>query len=275
MSPSHTEPAPDSASTGSETPVTAVVRTADVLSYLATSPSRPVGVTEIAAALDLSKAVVFRILVSLLDRGYVEFDAASRRYLLGPQTLKLGMAYQERADVQRSAHDALVSLSDRSGETATLSLRTGWERIYVDQALPREDIKMVVAIGRPFPLHAGASSKAFLAFLAPAEQERFFEQHRQLASLTERTIVCSAALRAELKEIRQRGWSTSSGERQIGAASVAAPILGADGQPTAVISVCGPAERFASRRADATELLLEEASRLPRHQWWGPSAACR
>ena len=242
--------------------VTAVLRTADVLSYLAESPNRPVGVTEVATALGLSKAVVFRILVTLLDRGYVEFDEQSRRYWLGARSLSLGMAYLERSDVRQPAHDTLVKLSGRNSETATLSLRTGWERMYVDQVLPPDDIKMVVPIGRPFPLHAGASSKAFLAFLAPAVLDRFFAEHRVLESLAENTIVEEEALRAELAEIRERGYAISRSERQHGAGSVAAPIFGHDGLPAAVMSVCGPVDRFEGRRADAARMLLEETARL-------------
>ncbi|HZE04047.1 MAG TPA: helix-turn-helix domain-containing protein, partial [Solirubrobacteraceae bacterium] len=128
------QPAAGPASSGST--VAAVVRTADVLTFLAQAPPRPVGVTEIANGLGLSKAVVFRILASLQDRGYVEFDARSRRYLLGPKSLALGMAYLERTETRRSVHDALVTLSARTEETATLSLRTGWQRMYVDQVLP-------------------------------------------------------------------------------------------------------------------------------------------
>ena len=225
-------------------------------------PPRPIGVTEIATGLGLSKAVVYRILASLQDRGYVEFDAATRRYLLGPKCLALGTAYQERTDTRRSVHDALVTLSARSEETATLSLRTGWERMYVDQILPPDDIKMVVPIGRLFPLHAGASSKAFLAFLPEAARERFFAEHPRLPRLTDHTVTDPGALRAELEEIRGAGFASSRGERQHGAASVAAPILGVGGTPTAVISVCGPIERFESRREDAARMLLEETTLL-------------
>jgi IclR family acetate operon transcriptional repressor len=242
--------------------VTGVTRTADVLTFLAQAPPRPVGVTEIATGLSLSKAVVFRILASLQERGYVEFDADTRRYLLGPKCLALGMAYLERTDTRRSVHDALVTLSARSEETATMSLRTGWERMYVDQILPPDDIKMVVPIGRLFPLHAGASSKAFLAFLPEDERERFFAEHVHLRALTERTVVDPDALRAELTQIRSAGYATSLGERQHGAASVAAPILDAGGVPTAVISVCGPIERFERRREDAARMLLEETTLL-------------
>jgi DNA-binding IclR family transcriptional regulator len=253
--------------------VTAVVRTADVLTFLAQAPPRPVGVTEIAKGLGLSKAVVFRILTSLLDRGYVEFDAVSRRYQLGPKCLALGTAYLERTDTRRSVHDALVTLSARSEETATMSLRTGWERMYVDQILPPDDIKMVVPIGRLFPLHAGASSKAFLAFLPEAERERFFAEHPRLPALTDHTVVDPRALRAELEEIRGAGFASSRGERQHGAASVAAPVLDAAGAPAAVISVCGPIDRFEARREDAARLLLEETTVLSRQARHGSPLA--
>jgi DNA-binding IclR family transcriptional regulator len=245
--------------------VLSVLRTADVLSYLAQAPPQAVGVTEIATALGLSKAVVFRILASLQERGYVEFEGQSRRYLLGPKSLALGTAYMDWAgDARRVVHDALVTLSNRSEETATLSLRTGWQRMYVDQVLPPGDIKMIVPIGRQFPLHAGASSKAFLAFLPEAEQDRFFAEHRELPAVTDRTPVEPHALRAELRRIRADGFAASRGERQPGAASVAAPILDAEGKPVAVISVCGPTERFESRREEAAALLLGETARLSR-----------
>ena len=273
MTPPRTDRQPAAGAAPGASTVTAVVRTADVLSFLAQGPPRPVGVTEIATGLGLSKAVVFRILVSLQECGYVDFDAQSRRYLLGPRCLALGMAYLERTDTRRSAHDALVTLSARSEETATMSLRTGWQRMYVDQILPPQDIKMVVPIGRLFPLNAGASSKAFLAFLPAAERERFFAEHPQLPTLTERTVVDERALRAELEEVRVAGYASSQGERQQGAASVAAPIFDSRGVPTAVISVCGPIERFAARRQDAARLLLKETMLLSQQAHGRPPLA--
>jgi IclR family transcriptional regulator, acetate operon repressor len=273
VTPPRTDRQPAAGSPSSGALVAAVTRTADVLTFLAQAPPRPVGVTEIASGLELSKAVVYRILASLQDRGYVEFDAASRRYLLGPKCLALGTAYLERTDTRHSVHDALVTLSARSEETATMSLRTGWARMYVDQILPPDDIKMVVPIGRLFPLHAGASSKAFLAFLPEAERERFFAEHPDLPALTEHTVIDPAALRAELEDIRHAGFASSRGERQQGAASVAAPVCDRSGAPTAVISVCGPIERFDARREDAARMLLEETTVLTRQAQGGAPLA--
>ena len=71
-----------------------------------------------------------------------------------------------------------------------------------------------------------------------------------------------ARLRRELAAIRKRGYATSVGERQSGAASVAAPVFDHDGRVAAVLSVSGPAERFKAHADDCAKLLLEATARL-------------
>lgn len=121
---------------------------------------------------------------------------------------------------------------------------------------------MSVSLGVPYPLHAGASSKAFLAFLS--EQERDAYLSRDLEKLTSSTIANRKTLRREIDEIRGRGYAQSFGERQAGAASVAAPVLDHSGTPAAVISVCGPAERFAGEADSCARHLLETTRKLSR-----------
>jgi IclR family transcriptional regulator, acetate operon repressor len=193
----------------------------------------------------------------------------SRRYRLGPVALALGVAYIDRIDVRALVMPALRDLCERTGETATLSLRYGWERMYVDQVTPDREVKMSVALGRAFPLHAGSSSKAFLAFLPDDEQERYLA--RRLEALTDRTITDVGALRAELVEVRERGYAISYGERQAGAGSVAAPVLDHRGQPAAVISVCGPLERFQDEVETMGALLLTVTGDLSRRLGYRPS----
>jgi DNA-binding IclR family transcriptional regulator len=242
--------------------ILAIERATDVLALFADSAEQTLGVTEIAQALGLSKAVVYRILSSFRAKGFVELDEATRRYSLGERTLHLGLAYMNRLDVPRVARPQLERLSSETNETATLSLRTGWERVYVDQVTPERDVMMMVQIGLRVPLHAGASSKAFLAFLDPDEQNEYLEM--PLDRLTKLTVTSAARLRKELAGIRERGYAESFGERMEGAGSVAAPILGHDGKPAAVISICGPVERFREEATDAAKVLLDATHRLSR-----------
>src|SRR5699024_1160423 len=141
--------------------ITSVERAADVLVLFTRVDSADLGVTEIASELGLSKAVVHRILTTLATRGLVESSDSTRRYRLGPVALSLGVAYRDRIDLRALVMPVLQRLCDHTHETATMSLRYGWERMYVDQVTPEREVKMTVALGRSFPLHAGSSSKAF------------------------------------------------------------------------------------------------------------------
>lgn len=254
-------------STGST--ITAVERTAMVLRAFAHADSRTLGVTELAQELNISKAVVHRILNSLRGAGFIDFDPASRRYLLGPSALDLGLAALRNVDVRELARPVLVRLSEQIQETATLSIRSGWDRIYIDQATSPREVKMTVALGRPYPLYAGSSSKSLLAFLPPNEVDEYLER-TDLRPLTDLTITDVSVLRTELEEIRARGFAVSRGERQSGAGSVAAPILDHHGYPVASMSLCGPVERFQQCSEEAAGLIVEATRRLSRQLGYHP-----
>jgi IclR family transcriptional regulator, acetate operon repressor len=237
-----------------------VERAMDVLMLFPASKSGSLGVTEIAAMLGLSKAAVHRVLGSLRSRNLLVPDATGRRYVLGPATLALGLAYLERLDIRTLALPEMQHLMVATQETATLSIRTGDTRIYVEQVLPDREVKMTVPLGKPFPLHTGGSSKAFLAWLSPEEMNRYIEL--PLVSLTADSVTSVDVLRGELAAIREQGFATSFGERQAGAASVAAPVFAHDGSVAAVISVAGPSERLRESAASAAVLLTQATSRL-------------
>ena len=250
----------DSTSHGAGNTAATVDRAADVLLMFTRSSSPTLGVTEIADSLDLSKAAVHRILSSLRGRGLVELEPGTHRYGLGPLVLSLGLTYLNKLDVRQLGAPELAALSRSTNETATLSIRTGDSRVYIDQVTPDREVLMSVQIGVPHPLHAGSSSKAFLAFLPEEEIERYLR--RPLRALTASTITDPDVLRRELALIRERGWASSAGERQAGAGSVAAPVLDHRDHPRAVISVCGPAERFATEVGFCVEQLTAATARL-------------
>ena len=240
---------------GSRT-VAGVERALDVLRLFADDGVTELGVTEIAERLRLSKAVVHRILSSFLAKGFVTVEDESRRYRLGPAVLTLGLAYLDRLDVHELARRTMRELANRTQETSTLSVRVGWRRVYIDQATSARDIKMVVQLGGAYPLHAGASSKALLAWLSEDERRAFLNTHR-LEPLTARTITEPDDLLAQAAEIRRRGYATSNGERQVGASAVAAPVLDRNGNVLAIISVCGPEDRFLPHVERHAEALLD------------------
>jgi DNA-binding IclR family transcriptional regulator len=232
-----------------------VERAAAVLTVFTKAPTSTLGITEIANAVGLSKAVVHRLLNSLRESGLIDVEPSTRRYRLGPMTLALGLTYLANVDLRENARPLLEHLSALTNETATLSLRQGWYRVYIDQVNPLSEVRMTVPIGQPFPLHAGSSSKSILAFLSEAEQNEFFET-QPLEPLTSVTFVNPDALRKELARIVRRGYARSAGERQSGAHSIAAPVFDHSGSVAGAVSICGPAERFSVNSEAAVEDLL-------------------
>jgi IclR family transcriptional regulator, acetate operon repressor len=240
-----------------------VERALDVLQCFGRSGQATLGVTEIADELGLSKAVVHRTLSAFRSRGFLEIEESTHRYRLGPEILVLGLGYLDRIEVRSLARETLTALVSATNETATLSVRVGWTRAYIDQVTPNRDVKMVVQLGEPFPLHAGASSKALLAFLSETEQEEYLTGHA-LAAMTPNTITDPDRLRKELAAIRAAGFAVSFSERDASAGSVAAPVLGHEGIPVGVISVSGPVERFRAEADSASRELLAAVRDLSR-----------
>lgn len=241
--------------------IAAVERAIDVLMLFGTTTAQSLGVTEIAEALSMPKAAVHRVLTSLRSRDLVAFDQASRRYSLGAGAVALGRAYLAKLDIRSVAMPELAWLSAETSETATLSVRHRDRRVYVDQVLPDREVRMEVAIGGSYPLHAGASSRTFLALLDEAEIAEYLAA-QSLEPVTDKTITDPAKLRRELSLVRKRGYATSFGERQIGAGSVAAPIFDHEGRVAAVVSVCGPVERLRGEIDACVTALLAATARI-------------
>ena len=211
---------------------------------LAFSLAEPVlGVSEIARRLGIPKSAVHRTLTSLTRSGLVARDAGGARYRLGPRAVEIGMAAMGTADVRTVALPVMQELSRGSGETATLSLLSGDERVYAAQVESVQDVRMTVELGRRFPLYAGASGQAILAALPAATRERYLAGI-QLAPLTGATITDRAHLVAALATARRQGYAASRGQRDAWAAAVAAPITVAGRRVVGCLSICGPLGRF-------------------------------
>ena len=123
-------------------------------------------------------------------------DEETRRYSLGPAVLVLADAYRDGLDHRATAVAAMRRLSESTGETVTMSVLSGGRRVYVDQVTPPVEVKMTVQVGGSYPLHAGSSSKAFLAFMAPGERRKVLSS--ELPAVTDATITSAAELEADL-----------------------------------------------------------------------------
>ncbi|MDT9593599.1 IclR family transcriptional regulator [Nocardioides zeae] len=252
-------------------PRSGLLRAMAVLSLIAERSPTRLGVSTIARDLDLPKAVAHRILKEFTAADYLVFDDRTKRYRLGPSSLTLGLAALRDLDVPKIARPHLDRLVAATGETATLSVRNGSARVYVDQVLSSHEIRMSISLGTSHPLHAGSSSKAILAHLGEAELDAYLAT-AALERVTAQTITDPVALRADLERVRELGYAVSAGERQSGAGSVAAPLYRASGEAFGSISLCGPRDRFTPEAYEEyARLVLKTAAEISAELGYKPS----
>jgi DNA-binding IclR family transcriptional regulator len=201
------------------------------------------GVTEIGRQLGLRKGTVHRLLAILAQQGMIARDAATQRYRLGYKVFHLGAQFARQYHVRDVALPVMRRLWQQTGETATLTLRIGDQRMYLEQIESAEEMRVTVDIGKPLPLYCGSAGKVFLAWMAEDELDRVLGPG-PLPPLTPNTIVDRKQLEADLARIRARGFSMSKGERVAGVNGVNAPIRDSTGLVVAAVGVSGPALRF-------------------------------
>jgi DNA-binding IclR family transcriptional regulator len=213
------------------------------------------GVTALSTRLDLTKSTVHRLLQVLMARGLVAQDPDHRRYTLGYRILALASAVPGEADLRQVSRPHMQWLRSATEETIALYAVAGDVRVCLDELESPQMLRMSAGIGRCFPLDRGAASKALLLD-GPGDADQWRRATHTLSAARR------AELSAELEQARARGYTQSQGETVPGAASLAAPIRGADGRIVAALNVGAPASRFTPEVAvrSAAALLAAAAS---------------
>ncbi len=212
-----------------------VDRALRLLTYLGDHPGKH-QLRELAGALQLNKAVVYRLLRTMEQHGYVAQDAATAAYQIGPCALALGRRY-DSASVVAAAREPMHALTRESGFSTFLTLPLVTDCVCVDRVEAQTTVRVSYTIGRRLPYHAGAPGKALLAaFDAP---RRATALAVALEKFTAKTIVRRDALDSELTAIRRRGFATSTGEVEDNISGIATVISDTAGNPLAALSISG------------------------------------
>lgn len=200
-----------------------------------------ISVRDVAAELECSRSSAYRIVRTLMDRGWIA-EARPGEYELGRLALMLGTRAIKQHSLREVALPSMRALRDATDETVTLSVLVGTERVCIEQLESSKQVRMKVAVGHPYPLYAGASGKAILAAMDADDLARYIARTR-LAKLAPNTIQSRAKLARSVADAASRGYVVSVAERDPEAFSIAAPITGPDGV-VGSIAMCGPASRF-------------------------------
>jgi len=195
-------------------------------------------ISEVAAATGLDRATARRCLLTLAHLGYADYDG--KFFTLTPRVLRLGTACLATMPLPQLVQPLLDELSERIGESSSVSILDGAEIVYVARAAQRKVMSIALMPGSRLPAYCTSMGRVLLAALPEAEaRERLGTA--PLPRRTPHTLTDPDAILAELARIRADGYAVIDQEVEIGLRSIAVPLVSSRRQTVAALNLGLPA----------------------------------
>lgn len=190
--------------------------------------------SEVAQHTGLTRATARRILLTLVELGYVH--QSSRSFSLTPKVLDLGYSYLSSFKVVELAQQPMERLVDAVRESSSMAVLDGEEIVYVARVPTTRIMTISLAIGSRLPAYPTSMGRVLLAGLPDSELDDFISGAK-LEKLTSRTITDRRRLRAAIEKVRFEGYALVDQELEEGLRSIAAPIKNERGDVVAAMNV--------------------------------------
>ena len=237
----------------------------DVLDRVAAF-GRPVRFTEILEDAPFPKATLYRFVQTLTNQGMLAYDEERQTYSPGMRLVRLAHTAWEQSSLAPIARPHVDALARDTRETVHLAQLDHAQVLYVDKRNAERAVEMYSSAGKIGPAYCTGVGKAMLAFLSEPELGPILDQ-QSFHRFTPATITSEAALRAELSDIRAKGYGFDREEHEPGIICIAVPILSGTDRVLGAVSVTattarqslGDLEALAPRVQAAAGRIAEDA----------------
>lgn len=211
--------------------------------------SRPLGNSELAALLGLTRPTVSRLCRTLLELGYLDHDARIDRYFIGPAAIALGYPYVVNTPLRLIARPALQGLADRFQGAASIGVAFGADVVYLETCACQTSTLARPDQGATRGIAGSAMGRAWLAAL-PADERR-----EAIAALKrerpEEWKRCAAGVDESLAHFARRGFALNLGDAGYGIFGVGVPSRIRYGQRMLIFNCAVPGLHWTAKRVVA------------------------
>jgi DNA-binding IclR family transcriptional regulator len=204
--------------------VPAVTRAVTILKYLARIDA-PVGVVQLANALNIIPSTCLHILRVLNSDGLVSFQPATKKYQLGAGILALAKAFENKDAFVQAVRPHLDAISERHHCTSVAVEPSGGDHfIVISTATVNVGMSVTVTVGTRVPAMISATGRCLAAFgkWPLAELKAKFNKLRWQNPPKFETWC------REVEETRRRGYGIDVGNYIRGITVITAPIFDDD-----------------------------------------------
>lgn len=181
------------------------------------------GVLELAAAFDLDKSSAQRILAALAARGFLRSDPVTRRYSLGPAMWQMASLWERTGGLAALARPVLETLAHDTRRNAVFAVPDGLHLRCVAAVDGSSPLRSHSLVGELYPANAGATSRAYFAFLERGERQLLM-RGRIFARFTTLTEADNDVLERLFEDTQTLGYAYSEGEYDFTTRALAVPI---------------------------------------------------
>ena len=225
---------------------------------------------ELAEIVNEPRSSVYRMLRTLEGLELVESGSRRGVFRAGVGLVRLGGSVLTRFDERTVTMPVLESLRAKTKETVHLSVRRGYQAVFIERLHGERTHSLAISLGGTLPLHVGASPRALLAF----EPRSFWDEYFAATPVepwTHRAPANEAAVRELLEETLVAGVSISDEDVVLGVATVAAPVLDHRGKARAAIAFNLLPDALRSDRGSWVELARSAALDASRGFGYAPA----
>lgn len=238
----------------------------------ALSSRRSWELADVSKAVGLPKTTVHRMLLTLVDNGYVVQEKQRGEYCLSFKLFSLGSRILKHSSLVDIAKPYCRELLEAVDETVNLCVVSGTDMLIVDKEATSQSLRQDSIIGSSFPLFQSASGKVFLAFAGKAETEKALQMIREQSPglLSDKAV---QDLHDELDTVGKTGLAYDYEEIFKGVRCMAVPVYDCQEQYAASLSVSVPTVRLTDEISAKIEKHITRAA-AKISQRLGASLAC-
>lgn len=209
--------------TARASPLQTVDRALQILASF-TGSQRDWGVSELATHFGWDKSTAQRLLASLAARGFLINDPVTRRYSLGPQIWRLAQDWERSGGLAQFAIPTMTELAHETGRDIVFAIPDGaYVRCIAEISGRLGSVRITPLVGELYPAHAGATSRAYFAFLDRSLRRQMLAG-RPKARYGDLTVTDDEELEQLFAATVESGFAYSNGEYDPATRALAAPV---------------------------------------------------
>jgi DNA-binding IclR family transcriptional regulator len=193
------------------------------------------GVSEISKKLDLNKNMVFRLINTLTEEGWICQEDDGPKYSMSLAAFHLSAKSVSRLSISEAAYEPLKKLQQETGESVFNAVFYKDSALYIQHFDSVRTVRIAGMIGGRYPVHCTAPGKVLLAYAG----DRVFDRicGKGLEGFTENTLTDRLKLRKHLDAIKSQGYAVDQEEYGKGIFCLAVPIFDYSGLAVSAIGV--------------------------------------